>query len=180
MCCNWTLDQKHPKKEKILAESQQCIQHLTPGWEWYHQPFNVEISTTSFYTKNNKIPLKEILLFFSQIHEMTSPTVWNHPSDLIGFAQSKQLSYDSCDSCLMIAITTFPNSWDNLFRTAVTTDLAAWPLLIFSHLAKIKTNYWNHLSLAEILSFSATLSLTTLTRNSKNNLNLNIQFLAKS
>ena len=118
-----------------------------------------------FLAKSMKWPLQQ-----SEIIHLTS----------LASAQSKQLSYDSCDSCLMIAITTFPNSWDNLFRTAVTTDLAAWPLLIFSHLAKIKTNYWNHLSLAEILSFSATLSLTTLTRNSKNTLNLNIQFLAKS
>ena len=118
-----------------------------------------------FLAKSMKWPLQQ-----SEIIHLTS----------LASAQSKQLSYDNCDSCLMIAITTFPNSWDNLFRTAVTTDLAAWPLLIFSHLAKIKTNYWNHLSLAEILSFSATLSLTTLTRNSKNTLNLNIQFLAKS
>ena len=93
-------------------------------------------------------------------------------------AQSKQLSYDSCDSCLMIVVTAFPNSWDsffmivitafpdswdNIFKTTVTADPAAWTLLIFSHLAKTKINYWNYLSLSKIPSFSIALSLATLT-----------------
>ena len=89
---------------------------------------------------------------------------------LFAFAQSKLLS---CDSCLKIAVIAFswqlgeffPNSWDSFFRTAVTADLAAWALLIFPYLAKIKTNYWNYLSLAKILSFSAILSPIALTKS---------------
>ena len=77
----------------------------------------------------------------------------------------------------MIAITAFPDSWNSIFRTIVTIDPAAWAFLIFPCLDK--TNYWNYLSLAKILSFSATFSLAALTRNSKNILKLNIPFLAK-
>ena len=132
-----------------------------------------------FSTKSIKWPLQQ-----SEITHLTS----------LAFAQSKQLSYDSCDNCLMIdvtafpiswdsffmiAVTAFPDSWDSLFKIAVTADPSAWALLIFPHLAKTKTNYWNYLSLAKIFSFSATLSLAALTRNSKNTLNLNIPFLAK-
>ena len=127
---------------------------------------------------------------------MSSPVVWNHPSDLIGFCP-KQTAFpdswdrffmivvivflDSWDSFFIIAVTTFPDSWDNLFRTAMTADPIAWTLLIFPYLAKTKskTNYCNYLSLAKILSFSATLSLAALTKNSKNTLKLNIPFLAK-
>ena len=141
---------------------------------------------------------------------MSFPAVWNHPSNLIGFCPKQtavlcqlwQLSHDSChsfsnswdsffmiavtafpdswDNFLMIAITIFPDSWDGLFRTAVIADLVAWTLLIFPYLAKTKTNYWNYLSLAKIPSFSVTFSPTTLTRNSKNILKLNIPFLTKS
>ena len=65
MCCNWTLSQKHkhPKKETFPTKPQQCIKHLTPSWEWDHQPFNAEIPATSCYTQNSNIPLKEILQF---------------------------------------------------------------------------------------------------------------------
>ena len=105
--------------------------------------------------------------------------------------QSKQLSYDNC---LMIAVTTFPNSWDSffiiivtafpdnwdsLFKTAMTANSAAWALLIFPHLDKTKTNYWNYLSLAKIPSSYVTLSPAALIQNSKNTLKLNIPFLAK-
>ena len=121
---------------------------------------------------------------------MFSPAVWNHPSDLIGFCP-KQTTVISCfmlvvttfpdswDSFFMIVVITFPDSWDNFFRTVVTTNPTTWALLIFPHLAKTKTNNWNYLSLAKILSFSATFSLSALTRNSKNILKLNIPFLAK-
>ena len=85
--------------ETFPVEPQQCIQHLTPGWEWYHQPFNVEILATSCYTQNSMIPFKEILPFFSQIHkvnvEMTFPAVWKHPSDLIGFCLKQTAFPDS-------------------------------------------------------------------------------------
>ena len=142
---------------------------MTPGWKWYHQPFNAKIPATSCYTQNSKIPLKRILPFFSQIHEISnslkSPN-WPHlllPKAILW--QLSQLFLDSCDS---------------FFRTAVTVDLAAWALLIFPHLAKTKTNYWNYLSLAKIFSFSATFSPAALTWNSKNTLKLNIPFLAKS
>ena len=133
-----------------------------------------------FSTKSMKWPLQQ-----SEITHLTS----------LASAQSKQLSYDSCDSYFMIVVTVFhdswdnffmivvtvfPNSWDSLFRIAVIADPAAWALLIFLHLAKTKTNYWNYLSLAKILSFSTTLSPVALTRNNKNTLNLNIHFLAKS
>ena len=63
---------------------------------------------------------------------------------------------DSWDNFLMIAITIFPDSWDGLFRTAVIADLAACTLLIFPHLAK--TNYWSYISLAKIPSFYVALS----------------------
>ena len=74
MCCNRTLHQehKHPKKETFLAELQRCIKHLTPSWKWYHQLFNAEISATSCYIQNNKIPFKEILPFFSQIYPINA------------------------------------------------------------------------------------------------------------
>ena len=105
MCCNGTLHQKHKysKNEIFPTEPQQCIQHLTLGWKWYHQPFNAEILSTSCYTQNSKISFKEILPFFSQIHEMTSPAIWNHPSNLISFCPKQtavlwQLYHDSCHS----------------------------------------------------------------------------------
>ena len=142
---------------------------MTPSWEWYHQPFNAEILATNCYTQNSKIPFKEILPFFSQIHkvdvEMASPVVWNHPSNIIGFGP-KQTPF-------LIAGTTF-------FRTVVTADTATWVLLIFPYLAKTKTNYLNYISLAKIPSFYVALSPAALTRNSKNTLKLNIHFLAKS
>ena len=106
-------------------------------------------------------------------------------------AQSKQLSYDSrlmivvtafpdrWDSFFMIVVTTFLDSRGNLFRTVVTADPSTWALLIFLHLAKTKTNYWNYLSLTKIPSFYVTLSPVALTRNSKNTLKLNIPFFAK-
>ena len=78
---------------------------------------------------------------------MSSPAVWNHQADLIYFCPKQQLSYDSCDSCLIIVVTAFRDSWDSFFKTDVTADLAA---------------------------------LATTTQNSKNTLNLNIPFLAKS
>ena len=125
---------------------------------------------------------------------MSSPVVWKHPSDLIGF-YPKQTAFpdswdsffmivvivflDRWDSFFMIAVTTFPDSWDNLFRTAVTADPIAWTLLIFPYLAKTKTNYWNYFSLAKIPSFFVTFSPVTLTWNSKNTLKLNIPFFAK-
>ena len=59
---------------------------------------------------------------------MSSPTIWNHPADLICFCLKQQLLYDSC---LMIAVTAFADNWDSLFRTAVTADLTTWALLIF-------------------------------------------------
>ena len=91
----------------------------------------------------------------------------------------------------MIAVTAFLDNWDSFFmiavtvgttffRTVVTVDPAACTLLIFPHLAKTKTNYWNYISLAKIPSFYVTLSLAALTRNSKNTLKLNISFLTKS
>ena len=138
MCCNGTLHQKHkhPKKETFSAKPQQCIQHLTPGWKWYHQPFNAKIPATSYYTQNSKIPFKEILPFFSQIHEMTSSAVWDHPTDLICFYPKQtavlwQLSQDSChsfffyswDNFLMIAVTAFPDSWDSFFQDSCDS----WP-----------------------------------------------------
>ena len=93
----------------------------------------------------------------------------------------KQTAFpDSWDSFFMIAVTAFPDNWDSLFRTFVTADPSAWALLIFPHLAKTKTNYWNYLSLAKIPSFSVALSPAALTQNSKNTLKLNIPFLAKS
>ena len=135
------------------AEPQQCIQHLTLGWEWYHQPFNVEIPSTSCHTKNSEIPFKEILPFSVKIHkvnvEKTFPTAWKHP-----LPKANSFSWQR-DSFFMIAVTAFFDNWDNLFRIAVTADPAAWALLIFSPLAKTKTktNYWDYLSLAKIPSF---------------------------
>ena len=91
MCCNGILHQKHkhPKNETFPTEPQHYIKYLTPSWKWYHQPFNAEIPAINCYTQNSKISFKEILPFFSQIHEMTSPAIWNHPSDLIGFCQKQ-------------------------------------------------------------------------------------------
>ena len=71
---------------------------------------------------------------------MSFPTIWNHPTDLIYFCPKQQLSYNSCDNYLMITVTAFLDSWDSFFRTDLTTDPAAWALLIFPHLAKTKTN----------------------------------------
>ena len=85
-----------------------------------------------FSAKSKKWPFQQ-----SEITQLTS----------FSSAQSKQLSYDSCDNYLMIAVTAFPDSWNSLFRTAVTANLVAWTLLIFPHLVKTKTNYWNYLSL---------------------------------
>ena len=62
---------------------------------------------------------------------MSSLAVWNHPADLICFCPKQQLSYYSCDNCLIIAITTFPDSCDSLFRTDVTANPTALALLIF-------------------------------------------------
>ena len=153
MCCNGTLHQKHkhPKRKPFqlnpnsvfntwhLARSD-IINHLMlksqqlaaipkiaryPSKRSYH-----------FSTKSMKWSLQQ-----SEITHLTS----------LASAQSKQLSYDSCDNCLMIAITAFPDSWnsffmivvtvlldswDSFFRTAVTADPAVWALLIFPHLAK--------------------------------------------
>ena len=86
------------------AVPQQCIQHLTPGWEWCHQPFNAETSAASCYTKNSKIPFKEILPFSAKIHkvnvETTFPAAWKHPLPKANsFSwQLGQLSHDSCHS----------------------------------------------------------------------------------
>ena len=133
-----------------------------------------------FSTKSMKWPLQQ-----SEITHLTS----------LASTQSKQLSYDSCDSYFMIVVTVFhdswdnffmivvtafPDSWDSLFRTVVIADPSAWALLIFPHLDKTKTNYWNYLSLAKIPSFSVAFPPTTLTWNRKNTLKLNIPFLAKS
>ena len=41
-------------------------------------------------------------------------------------AQSKQLSYDSCDSCPMIVVTAFLDSWDSFFTIAVIAFLDSW------------------------------------------------------
>ena len=66
ICCNRILDQKykHPKKETFLAEHQQCVQHLTPGWNWHHQPFNTQIAV-DFDIKGKISPLP--LSFLSEI-----------------------------------------------------------------------------------------------------------------
>ena len=87
----------------------------------------------------------------------------------------------------MIAVIVFLNSWDSflmivvtVFPDAVTIDPAACTLLIFPHLAKTKTNYWNYISLAKTPSFYVAFSPAPLTRNSKNILKLNIPFLVKS
>ena len=87
---------------------------------------------------------------------------------------------DSWDSFLMIAVTLFLTVGTAFFRTAVTADPATCTLLIFSHLTKTKTNYWNYISLAKIPSFYVALSPAALTRNNKNTLNLNIPFFTKS
>ena len=87
---------------------------------------------------------------------------------------------DSWDNFLMIAVTVFPESWVAFFRIVVTADLATCTSLIFPHLVKTKTNYWNYISLTKIPSFYVAFSPTALTRNSKNTLKLNIPFLAKS
>ena len=198
MCCNGTLDQKHKHLKRkhfqlnlgnvfstwhlarsdiishLMLKSQQpaAIPKIAkyPSKRSYHfqpNPFN----------KSMKWPLYQ-----SEITHLTS----------LVFAQSKQLSYNSClmiavtafpyswDNFFMIVVTAFPDSWDNLLRTVVTAEPIAWVLLIFPHLAKTKTNYWTYLSRAKILSFSATFSPAALTRNSKNTLKLNIPFLAKS
>ena len=47
---------------------------------------------------------------------------------------------DNWDSFLIIVVTAFPDSWNSLFRTDATADPVACTLLIFSHLAKTKTN----------------------------------------
>ena len=112
---------------------------------------------------------------------MSSPAVWNHPSNLIGFCQKQttvlwwlwQLFHDSCHSYSWQLGQPFQNSCDS------------WPsslsiIEFFPHLAKTKTNYWDYLSLAKIPSFFATFSLVAVTQNSKNTLNQNIPFLAKS
>ena len=62
----------------------------------------------------------------------------------------------------------------------MTGNPATCTSLIFSHLVKTKTNYWNYISLAKIPSFYDAFSLVALTRNNKNTLKLNIPFLAKS
>ena len=113
---------------------------------------------------------------------MTSPAIWNHPSNIIGFCSKQTVFPDNWDSFFMIAVTTFldswdsffmivvtafPDSWNNLFRIVVTADPATWTSLIFLYLAKTKTNYWNYLSLAKIPSFSVDFSPATFTRNSK-------------
>ena len=203
MCCNETLDQKHtPEKETFLAEPQQCIQHLTPSWEWYHQPFNAKTPATSYHTKNSEIPFKEILPFSAKIHkvnvEMTFPAAWKHPLPKANsFSwQLGQLFHDSCHSfswqlgqlshhnchnfSWQLGQLSFLTIRTAFFRTAVTVDLVACTSLIFPHLVKIKTNYWKYISHAKISSFYVALSLIALTRNSKNTLKLNIPFLAKS
>ena len=97
MCCNGTLDQKykHSKMKHFQLNPSSVFNTLTPNWEWYHQSFNTKIPTTSCYTQNSKIPFKEILPFFSQIHKVNDEwplqAIWNHPSDLFAFAQNKQL-----------------------------------------------------------------------------------------
>ena len=58
----------------------------------------------------------------------------------------------------MIAVITFPNSWNSFFRIDVTADPAVLTLLIFLIWLKTKTNLRKYLFLVKILSFSATLS----------------------
>ena len=115
---------------------------------------------------------------------MSSPAVWNHPSDLIGFCpkqtavlwqlwQLRQLFHDSCHSFSWQLGQPFQNNCDS------------WPsslsITVFFHIwLKPKLTIVTTFFLAKILSFSAILPPTTLTRNSKNTLKLNIPFLAKS
>ena len=88
-----------------------------------------------FSAKSMKWPLQQ-----SEITQLTS----------FASTQSKLLSYDSCLRIAVIAFfwqlgQLFQNSCDSFFRTAMTVDPSAWALLIFPHLAKIKTNYCNYL-----------------------------------
>ena len=45
--------------------------------------------------------------------------------------QLTSFAFAQSNSCLMIAVTAFPDSWDNFFRTAMTVDPAVLALLIF-------------------------------------------------
>ena len=176
MCYNGTLHQKHkhPKKETFLAEPQQCIQHLAPGWKWYHQPFNAEIPTASCNTQNSKISLKEILPFLVKSMKWMLNVLSNslRITHLISFASvwSKQLSYDSCDNCHRIAVTAFPNSWDSLSKQLWQLTQQFMHYWFFHIWLKPKPTKVT--TFLKILSFSATLSPVALTWNSKNTLKL--------
>ena len=111
---------------------------------------------------------------------ISPPLVWNHLANLIWFCSKQQLSYDNCDSYLMIAVIAFPNSWDSFFRIDVTADPAALALLIFHIWLKPKPTKVTIFFLPKCFPFFSTLSPATFTRNSKNTLKLNILFLAKS
>ena len=110
---------------------------------------------------------------------MSSLAIWNHPADLICFFPKQQLSYNNCDRCLMIVITTFLDSWDSFFRTDVTADPATWALLIFHIWLKPKPTKETNFLLLKYFPFLLLFPPTALTQNSKNTVKLNIPFLAK-
>ena len=67
---------------------------------------------------------------FSQMHPINveCPLQQFEITHLISLAsaQSKQLSYDSCDSYFMIVVTVFHDSWDNFFMIVVTAFPDSW------------------------------------------------------
>ena len=134
---------KHPKKETFLVEPQQCIQHLTSGWKYIISHLMLKSQQPVAIPKIVRYPWKRSYHFQPNPWNkcwMSSPAVWNHPTDLIYFCPKQQLSYDNCDSYLIITITTFLDSWDRFFKTCVIADPAALALLIFYIWLKSKTN----------------------------------------
>ena len=95
------------------------------------------------------------------------PLVWNHLANLIWFCSKQQLSYDNCDSYLMIVVIAFPNSWDSFFRIDVTADPAALALLIFHIWLKPKPTKVTIFFLAKYLLFLLLFSQQLLSKTAR-------------
>ena len=106
MCCNKTLDQN---------TNTQKMKHF-------------QQNSSSMFSTWHLAGSDIINLLMLKSHQLD---IWPH----LLLPQAK-LSYDSCDSYLMIAVTAFPDSRDSFFRTNVIVDSATLKLLFFPLLAK--------------------------------------------
>ena len=132
MCCNGTLHQKHkhPKRKHFQLNHSSIFStwHLAVSDIISH--LMLKSQQPAIIPKIARYPSKRSYHFQpnpSNTCWMSSPVVWNHPTDLICFCpkQTKmwQLSQDSCHSFSLIAKIAFSEQLWQLFRIAVTAFL---------------------------------------------------------